>query len=324
MKKLITLSTATLAVMSRSAAYGGASDILTGTTSTDDLSRDIYIETLEAFMRTNIGLGLVYKQTIQNGNAGQFIIGGKSSSADVTEYPDTNLQVDVTAGTQDERTITLARPQYVARRVAQFEEKIAHYDIRSMYTTQMGEALAHQVDQNIFLQIEAAAVGTGVAGNPDGVTVTNAAISTGTTVQNKGDALAEAIFEAAAALRINDDNGEAYAVVSPTNYSYLVQSNQAVNADFTNGNGGFDTGVVRQVGGVTVLQSNNLPAWVETTNQLEGLVFTRQAVGVLELIGMQTNQETQIDFLDATLMTAYYAYGMGILRPESAVKIMSA
>lgn len=308
-------------------AYTGplaADGPIQGTTSTNDLSRDVYIETLEAFMRTNIALGLVYKQTIQSGNAGQFIIGGKHDETDVLEYADTNVQIAVTPGTQDERTITIGRPQYVARRVPQFEEKIAHYDIRSMYTTQMGEALAHKVDRAIFLEIDNAAKGTGLAGNPDGNTVTNTVIFSGSAVTDKGDALAEAIFEAAAALRVNDDMGEAYVVVSPTNYSYLVQSGQAVNADFTNGNGGFDTGVVRQVGGVTVLQSNNLPTWVTTTNQLEGLVFTRQAAGVLELIGMQTSQDTQIDFLDATLMTAYYAYGFGILRPESAVRIMSA
>ena len=271
-------------------------------------------------MRTNIALGLVYKQTIPEGNAGQFIVAGKADESIVDEYADTNLQVDVTAGTQDERTIVIGRPQYIARRVPQFEEKIAHYDIRSMYTTQMGEALAHQVDKAIFAQVELAAAGTGLAGNPGGNTVTNAVIASATTPGAVGNALAESIFEAAAALRTNDDNGEAYVVVTPTNYAALVQSGQAVNADFTNGNGGFDTGVVRQVGGVTVLQSNNLPA----TAGLEGLVFTRQAVGVLELIGMKTNQATQIDFLDAVLMTAYYAYGMGVLRPESAVKIVSA
>ncbi len=300
-------------------AYTGASPIITGTTSTNDLSRDIYMETLEAFNRTNIGLGLVYKQTITNGNAGQFIIGGKSTGGEADEYT-RGTQVGVTDGTQDERTITLDRPQYIARRVDQFEEKVAHYDIRSMYTNQMGEALAYNVDKAIFTALEAAAVGTGLAGNPSGVTVTNAVIASATTPSDIGDALAESIFEAAAALRINDVNGEAYVVVSPTNYSYLVQSGQAVNADFTNGNGGFDTGIVRQVGGVTVLQSNNLP----TTVALEGLVFTREAVGVLELIGMRTNQETQIDFLDSTLMTAYYSNGIGVLRPEASVKIVSA
>ncbi len=300
-------------------AYTGSSPIITGTTSTNDLSRDIYMETLEAFNRTNIGLGLVYKQTITNGNAGQFIIGGKSTGGEANEY-DRGTQVGVTDGTQDERTITLDRPQYIARRVDQFEEKVAHYDIRSMYTNQMGEALAYNVDKAIFTKLEAAAVGTGLAGNPSGVTVTNAVIASATTPSDIGDALAESIFEAAAALRINDVNGEAYVVVSPTNYSYLVQSGQAVNADFTNGNGGFDSGIVRQVGGVTVLQSNNLP----TTVALEGLVFTREAVGVLELIGMRTNQETQIDFLDSTLMTAYYSNGIGVLRPEASVKIVSA
>ena len=80
-----------------------------------------------------------------------------------------------------------------------------------------------------------------------------------------------------------------------------------------------------EVAGVRILRSNNLKGnnGATTSAKLLGLVFTPEAAGVLELIGMTTDQEKQIDFLGATLMTAHYANGMGVLRPECAVALMS-
>lgn len=308
-------------------AYTGADKVLTGATTTNDLSRDIYIETLEAFNRRNVFLSLVMRQTIQSGKAGQFIVGGKSDGSDAAEYA-RGTQVGVTDTAFDERTIVLERPQYVAKRVDQFEERVAHYDVRGPITTWMGETLAYNVDKKIadtvFLASQGIDPNQPLAGNP-GPNANIVLPGTGATAMEKGDELAEAIFAAKATLEENDDYGEAVAVISPADYGYLVQSGQAVNADFTSGNGGYDTGVVKQVGGVTIISSNNVKGSNSAAvAKLRGLVFTNQAVGILELIGLRTNQETQIDFLDSTLMTAYYAMGTGVLRPESAVAIMEA
>ena len=302
-----------------------AADIISNGSGTD-LSRDVYIETLEAFNRTLVALPLVRRQTISSGNAGQFIIGGKTSDSTQPDTYDRGTQVDVTEVEFDERTIILARPVYEAKRVDQFEEKVAHYDVRTIITNNMGEALANKVDRMVFDQIFAASSGTGLASNPDAATLL-AITYTGTAVA-KGNVLADAIFDAAALIRTNDVMDDLYVAVSPTEYSAIVRSDRAVNADFTNGNGGFDTGKVMQVGGVTLVQSNNVKGTAGgtggATEKLLGLVFSSEAVGVLELIGMTTNQEKQIEFLDSTLMTAYYANGMGVLRPECAVSIMSA
>ena len=325
-------------------AYTGAATVLTGATSASDLSRDVYIETLEAFNRTVVGLNLVRKQTIQSGKAGQFIIGGKTSEDYIgTAYPQATgsdtyargSQVDVAEAEMDERTILIARPTYVAKRIDQFEERVAHYDVRSIITNQMGEILANKVDRQVFDTITAAAlkiditgntVSTALVHNPDAPVI--AAITYTGTAKAKGDLLAEAIFEAAAGLISNDVMETPVCVLNPIDYANLVQSDRAVNADYTNGNGGIDSGTVMEVAGVRIMRSNNLKGnnggVAGTSEKLLGLVFTSEAAGVLELIGMTTNQEKQIDFLDATLMTAYYANGMGVLRPECAVAIVSA
>ena len=305
-------------------AYTGAASIITGGTTTNDLSRDVYIETLEAFNRTLVGLPNVRVQTITTGKAGQFIVGGKSTdSIDAATYA-RGTQVNVTDAEFDERTIVLSRPVYEAKRVDQFEERVAQYDIRSVITNQMGESLGNKVDREVFDTLFLATQGTGLVGNPNSGQV--AAIAYTGTARVKGDLLAEAIFEAAARLRMNDVNEAPVCVLNPLDYSNLVQSDRAVNADYTSVNGGIDSGSVMEVAGVKILRSNNLKgnngAPLGTTEKLLGIVFTPEAVGVLELIGMTTNQEKQIDFLDATLMTAYYANGMGVLRPEAAVALM--
>lgn len=309
-------------------AYTGAAPILEGATTTNDLSRDIYIETLEAFNRRNVFMSLVMVQTITEGKAGQFIIGGKTDGSDTDTYA-RGTQIDVSDSELDERTIVIERPIYTAKRIDQFEERVAHYDVRGPITNMMGETLAYLVDQKVadtvFLASQGVAPDNPLASNPG--PNANIVIAAGsTTPAEKGDDLAEAIFAAKATLEENDDYGEAVCVVSPIDYGYLVQSGHAVNADYTSGNGGYDSGIVKMVGGVTIVSSNNVKGsnGAGTTALLRGLVFTQQAAGVLELIGLRTNQEDQIDFLDSTLMTAYYAIGSGVLRPESAVAIMDA
>lgn len=313
-------------------AYTGAATIITGADSTSDLSRDIYIETLEAFNRTLIGLNNVRRQSITSGKAGQFIIGGKTSTATTPAEYARGTQVAVQDAEFDERTIVLARPQYEARRIDQFEERIAHYDVRSVITNQMGESLGNKVDRQVFDTIISAALdidvtgntaSSALVGNPNAGSI--AAITYTGSAEEKGDLLAGAIFEAAAHLRENDVMETPVCVLSPMDYSYLVQSTKSVNADYTSENGGYDSGKIMQVAGVTVLQSNNIKGnlGATTSAKLLGLVFTPEAAGVLELIGMTTNQEKQIDFLDSTLMTAYYANGMGVLRPECAVAFLS-
>jgi hypothetical protein len=303
-------------------AYTGVFDPKAGTESTGTLTRDIQLDTLQAFTRTNIATNLLYTQTISGGTGAQFIIEGKEDTADgnIAEYS-AGAQVSVSDGTVDQRIINLDRPQYEARRIDRFDEAVSNYDVIAMQVRQMGANLSAKVDRKAFAAIEAASLATDLVNNGNGTVVVNTALSggvaAGTTAEANGDAMAESIFEAVAAIRESDDNGDVFVVMNPTEYSYLVQSGKAVNADFTNGNGGFDSGMVKYIGGAYVLQSNNLPA----TTGLKALAFTGQAAGIVKLFDLTTNQLSQADFLDATLLTAYYSNGMGVLRPNSAVSI---
>lgn len=303
-------------------AYTGATTPETGTTSTSTLTRDVYIDTLAAYNRSLVFSGYIYKQTISGGTGGQFIVEGKEDTADgsITTYT-SGAQVSVTNGTQDERLVNLDRPYYEARRIDRFKEATSRYDVIRMQLNQIGANLAAKKDRKIAAAIEASSLATGLAGNGNGTVVVNTALPGGVaaaaTPALLGDEIAESVFAAVAAIRLSDAVGEIYVAMNPTNYSYLVQSGKAVNADYTSANGGFDTGKVMMVGGANVVMTNQLPA----TAGLIALAFSPQAAGMVELWELESNVDAQEDFLGAKLITGSCCDGVGVLRPNCAVSI---
>ncbi len=277
---------------------------------------------MQAFYRATVFLDKIDVITISGGTGAQHIIEGKEDTVDdnVAAYTK-GSQVDVTASSQDEIVINLDRPQYIARRIDKFEEAVANYDVLAMNLRQIGSKLANVVDRKCAAGIEGASLATGLVTNGDGTVIVNTAMpggaGEGATIELQGDAIAEAIYAGIAAIRENDDLEELFVALNPTNYSIVVQSSRAVNADFTNGNGGFDTGKVYQVGGATIIQSTNIPA----TAGLIGLVFGRQAAGMTKLWDVVSKVTEQADFLDAKLITGYFSNGVGSLRAESAASL---
>lgn len=303
-------------------AYTGASTPNVGTDTTNTLSRDVQVGVLNAFMRKTKFIDKLDSRTIQGGTGAQFIIEGKEDATDTGSATYTaGAQVDVTSGTQDERVINLDRPQYIARRVDRFDEAVASYDVISMQYRQIGSKLANVVDRKASAAIEASSLATGLVGNGNGTVVVNTSLPGGvtaaTTAAGLGDEIVTSIYAAVAAIQDSDDDGEIFVAMSPTNFSYLPQSLKIVDSDYTNANGGLDTGEVKMVGGAIVFASNNLPA----TAGLVALAWTRQAAGVVKLWDVQTKIGEQQEFLDAKLITAYFSNGMAPLRPNSAVSI---
>lgn len=304
-------------------AYTGAVNIgeLGGTgngTDRQDLFKELYVETLEAYTRSNIGEGLISVMSIPSGKAGEFIVGEYADGTDHTTHV-SGSQISVTDQAFDKRLINIDDLEYVAKRIDSFEEMMAHYPSRTVVTNYMGETMAKFVDRKIFTTVEGAATATGLVSNPVASNVVNAAIASGATSAAKGNAIAESIIEAQAALEVVDNMNPAVCVLDPINYSYLLQSDRMVSKDFTDGNGGLDTGKVGMVGGVAIYKSNNLP----TTANLEGLVFTKEAAGMLKLQDLKSEVNYQPDFF-ADLLSVRLGVGYGTLRPECAVTIKSA
>ena len=194
---------------------------------------------------------------------------------------------------------------------------------------QAGEALAVKIDKAVAGMLVTASQTSGTIGGAavqkDGTEVNNDVIDSGATPAAKGDAIIEAVFEAVAAMEEKDVSGEKYLVVTPKLYSYLAQSS-AVNKDITSGdNGGINKGTVMEVAGIRIYKSNYVPVDTAvdvggTNKKLKALLFTAEAVAVAKLMDV-TSEVNYIPEQLATLMTTYYSYGMGVLKPAGSCVI---
>ena len=304
-------------------AYTGATSPNVGTDTSNDLTRDITLDVLQAFERKVRFMDLIRVDTIPAGSAaGSFIIEGKEDATDgaLAEYP-AGTQVNVSNGTQDEIIIPLDRPQYESRRVDKWKETVARYDTVAMNVRQLGTRLANAIDRKVAAAIEASSLATGLVANGDGTVIVNTGIVIPMTdPEATGKAFAQAIYAGIAAMRENDVEEEAFVACSPTLYSALPQALITIDSDYTSGNGGYDIGEVKMVGGARVFTSNNIPA---TTN-LEALMFTSEAAGMAKLWDVTIDINEQPEFLNAKLINAYFSNGVSALRPQCAISIKSA
>ena len=287
-----------------------------------------YGSVLTAFDRKQIFLDLVTTKSIDSGSSVSIPVIGQGSDTDTnTHVPGTELTMSTVP--VKERIINIDALEYFALAVDKFEEKVLHFETRGELAKQAGEALAVKIDKAVAASLVTASQTSGTIGGvaiqADGTEVNNDVIDSGSTPKAKGDALIEAVFAASAAMEEKEVTGERYLVVSPVIYSYLAQSD-AVNKDITSGNnGGIDKGTVMEVAGIRIYKSNYIPtdSTVDvggTNKKLKALLFTSEAVAVAKLMDV-TSEVNYIPEQLATLMTTYYSYGMGVLKPAASCVI---
>lgn len=282
-------------------------------------------EVLFAFDKKNIGLDLVKVRTIKNGKSSQFVVTGSiSDTAVATHTPGDD--VSTTVMPSNERVILIEDLQYVSSFVDNYEEKMAHFEIRGELAKRAGESLATKIDKQVFTTVLLASQSVGIAGHPDGFEINNDVISTGATAEIKGDAIIDTIFAAKAHLEANDITGDPIFITDPINYYNVVQSAKAVNRDFNGGdNGSIAKGNVIEVAGIKIAMSNHFgkDSTVDvggTNKKLQGLLFTSECIGVVKLMDV-SSEANYIPEKLGTLMTSTYALGMGVLEPAAAVAI---
>lgn len=296
-------------------------------TDMDNAMEIYYGSVLTAFERKNVFLDLVTTKSIDSGSSVSIPVIGQGSDTNTnTHVPGTDLTMSTIP--VKERIINIDALEYFALAVDKFEEKVLHFETRGELAKQAGEALATKIDKAVAnaLRLAAETSGTigGAAVQADGTEVNNDAIGAGADAKAKGEAMIEAVFAAVAAMEAKDVSGDKVLVVDPLHYSYLAQSS-AVNKDITSGdNGGINKGTVMEVAGIRIYKSNHLGTGtaMTSTKLLKGLIFSAEAVAVAKLMDV-TSEVNYIPEQLATLMTTYYSYGMGVLKPAGACAITS-
>lgn len=286
-------------------------------------------EVLSAFERENLMLNMTNVRQITNGKSAQFPVTGTIASS----YHTIGNEIVGTAVNKNEKIINVDDMLLANAFVAELDELKNHYDVRSIYSKEMGQALAKVVDKNLLnLVVLASRVTTAnVTGGNLGEVITDADANT-----NAGS-LKDSIFDAIQKLDENDvPSNDRFIVVKPDQYYQLLNLDSVMSRDFSANAGDRSQGVITQIGGVPLIKSNTAissftdQSSASTTGQnntyignfstVQAVVFHKSAIGTVKLKDLVL--ETTYDPRRlGTLMTARMAVGHGILRPECAVSI---
>jgi hypothetical protein len=280
-------------------------------------------EVMAAFEESNVFLDKTMTRTISSGKSAQFpatwkVVAGYHTPG--TEILGQNTNVN-------ERVIVIDDLLVSSVFLSNIDEAKAHYDVRGVYSQEVGRALARTLDRNLaqLVCLSARASAT-VAGGFGGSVLVNASYA------SDGAVLASGVFAAAQALDEKDVPGDdRYAVIRPAQYYLLAQTTNVLNKDW-GGSGAYADGTVMKIANVAIVKSNNMPQYVVADGMAQyrgdftnsrGAVFHKSTVGTVKLMDVATESEYQIS-RQGTLVVAKYALGSDILRPEASVELRIA
>ena len=287
-------------------------------------------EVLASFGRENQMLNMTTVRTISSGKSAQFPVTGTIDSS----YHTVGNEILGTQVKHAEKIINIDDMLIAHAFIAEIDELKNHYDVRSVYSKEMGQALAKKVDQHLLqLAFIASDNNATISGGNFGGNVTDADCKT------NAESMIASIFEAIQKLDENDvPSSDRYIVTTPDIYYQLCNVDKLVSRDFSRDNGDFGKGTVVSIGGVPVVKSNTAVAaftdqsGASTTGQNNtytgdfqhcgAMVFHKSAVGTVKLKDL-VMESTYDPRRLGTLMTARMAMGSNFLRPESAVRIIA-
>ena len=307
-------------------------------------------EILQAYMEACVFKGKTRERNIRGGKSVAFPITGKMQAR--YHQPGKPILGEGNAPSDlNEVVITLDALMIADAVIPELDQLMSYFDVRQIYTTELGRALAYEYDKRIARIIYAAATTTTepLAKQPlnkgrvgGSITLGTGYTGAGATRQAKGDAIVDAIFDARIQFEKKDVSIEGmYCVLTPEDYYAVTASSRAINTDFngSGSNGTIADGRTMRVAGINIMASNHLqqpaytlvagdvnPQYAQDLSKCHGLIWNKEAAAVLTLLSPSL-QVASGDFAvqyQADLLVARQALGAGVLRPEAACAIVTA
>lgn len=290
-------------------------------------------EVITAFEKAVIMKGLTRQRQIASGKSASFPAIYKASAS----YHTPGTEITGQSIKHSEVVITIDDLLVADAFIANIDEAMNHYDVRSQYSAELGEALAVRYDENVARTIiesaRAAALFTGEA-NTAGSALTDA------DADSNALSLAGSIWTAKQTMEEKDvpvERTQVNAALKPAQWYLLAQEPTLILNRDVDGDGSYSKGSFSMIGGVNVVKSNSLPwgtnvdvsppsqAGKYATNMTTTVaaVFTEQAAATVQLLGLGMESEYDIR-RQGTLMVAKYAVGHGKLQFNTAVEIKTA
>ncbi len=286
-------------------------------------------EVMTIFEAENVTKGRTMVRTISNGKSSQFPVMGRATAS--YHVPGN----EILGGTiqHNEKIITIDDLLISPVFLADIDEAMNHYDVRSHYSTEVGRVLAQTWDKQV-LQVGVLAARTAVANipgqSPAGTVVTEAVLND----FNNPDLLASAFYTAAQTFdEKNVPTQDRVCYLKPAAYWRLIQSDKTVNRDF-GGTGDRTKGTIYEIAGIEIVSTNNLPNTNVTTGVLAGtgskyvgdftkteaLFMHKSAIGTVQLMDLSTRMDYDPRRVGTQILSRL-AVGHGVLRPEAAIEL---
>ena len=298
-------------------------------------------EMMKAYESATIAKGTVMSRSLRGGKSAQFIFTGRMTAA----YHEPGTPI---LGSNNppvaEKTIVMDDLLVSSAFVYDLDETLAHYSLRSEISAKIGHALAEAYDKKIFRQIAKAAREAHPITAAPGPEPGGSIIQLGVTKEYDAQALVDAFFEAASILdEKNLPKQGRTAVLSPRQYYALVSQvdSNILNRDYGNSQGNLNSGEgLYEIAGISIKRSNNLPFLAGAVASVNGenndysgdfstscgLVYQKDAVGVVEAIGpqVQTTGSDVRTMYQGDIIVGRLAMGAGTLNPAAAIELQSA
>ena len=297
-------------------------------------------QVLNMFNMATVTMGRHLVRNISEGKQANFPVTGGATSG----YHTPGNAVDFQSITHSEKVIAIRDLLVAATFISNYEEKMNHFEVRSEYAKQLGQALAEEMDGAVLRNMVLAARST------SNITVSpkskSGSIITGATADAiSGDVgkLVTAFYSAAQ--RLDENNAPSQgrqAFIKPLEYYALFRSSgttavsDMVNRDL-GGDGSVAEARMPKIAGIEVVKTNNMPTTDESSStpntQQTALdldygknicvINTPEAVGTVKLMDLAVESEYAIAN-QGHQMVARLAAGHGVLRPECSVEVNDA
>lgn len=279
-------------------------------------------EVMTAFKQATVFLNHHFVQTISGGSSAQFPILGRTTAA----YHTVGSEIHGNVIAHNERVITVDDMLVASTFIADWDEMVNHYQVRSKYSAEIGNALGQAFDKTVAqTAVLAARASSPITGENGGTVLTDANYST------SGAALAAALFDAKQVFDESEVTGTPRLFLRPAQHSLMAETTSILNKDW-GGAGSFSQGTVGPVNGVEIIKSNNVPStnvnsgpskYQGNFSTTVGVFMTDMAVGTVKLQDVAIGTQYQLQRL-GTLTVGRLAFGSGILRPICAIELKTS
>lgn len=290
-------------------------------------------EIITAFERSSVTMGRHMVRTITSGKSASFPVFGRAKAAYLK--PGKNLDDIRENIPNNERLIVIDGLLTTSQMIADIEEAMLHYDVRTEYSRQMGEALAIAADCAVLAEAAKEALhAENITGlGKGGVAQLNLTTADQGITEVMGKTIVKALLEIKAKLSKNRvPNSDRFCYIKPEGHAALVQSLVAINKDYGAVATITEANVLR-IAGFDIIETPHLTdGGVDAANVLQGeghvfpaaykdsalfVVAHRTTCGTVKLKDLALEQARRAEY-QSDMLVAKYAMGHGGLRPEAS------